>query len=218
MSTGQERYQPFFYGPEGRLIQVEYAQEAVGKGSTTVGIRTDNFSLIGSHVRPPRELVDPYDKIFEIDEHVGATGSGYISDMLRLIDELRIESQQYRLTMGTPIDMFTLAKRLGQYIHEYTLYSVRLPASSIILAGADKRGTHLYQVDPSGTFLRGSAFAVGRNSDKALELIIKGYTRDLTVDKAKDLVSSTIEAAVNEKPLLQFGLVESQTGKFKREV
>jgi proteasome alpha subunit len=218
MQAGPERYQPFFYGPEGRLIQVEYAAEAVSRGSTTIGVRTDKFALIASHVKPPRELVDPYDKIFEVDDHAGATGSGYISDMLRLIDELRLESQQYKLTMGTSIDMFTLAKRLGQYIHEFTLYSVRLPASSIILAGADQKGVHLYQVDPSGTFSRGSAFVVGRNSDKALEALIKGYSKDLTLEQAKQLVMKSVELAINEKPLLQMGIVDSTNKTFLKEM
>ncbi|MEM3670126.1 MAG: hypothetical protein QW767_00050 [Thermoprotei archaeon] len=217
MQSGPERFPAFFYGPEGRLIQVEYAAEAVNRGSTTLGIRTNKFSLIASHIKPPRELVDPFDKIYQVDDHAGATGSGYISDMLRLIDELRVESQQYRLVMGTPIDLFTLAKRLGQYIHEFTLYSVRLPASSIILAGADQKGVHLYQVDPSGTFSRGAAFAVGRNSDKALEYVIKGYSEDLTVDAAKQLINKAVETAISEKPLLQIGIVDSETKSFKKD-
>jgi proteasome alpha subunit len=214
---GPERYQPFFYGPEGRLVQVEYALEAVSRGSTTVGIRTDSFAIVASHVRPPRELVDPFDKIFEIDEHSGATGSGYISDMLRLVDELRLEAQQYKLTMDTPIDMYTLAKRLGQFIHEFTLYAVRLPAASIILAGADQRGVHLYQVDPSGTFSRGSAFAVGKNADKAVDFIVKSYRKDLSFDEAKKLVDQAVETAIAEKPLLQYGYVNIDTRSFVKQ-
>ena len=29
---------PFFYNPEGRLVQVDYALQAVGRGSTTIGV------------------------------------------------------------------------------------------------------------------------------------------------------------------------------------
>ncbi|PSN91671.1 hypothetical protein B9Q03_03525 [Candidatus Marsarchaeota G2 archaeon OSP_D] len=217
MQSGSERFPPFFYGPEGRLIQVEYAAEAVSRGSTTVGIRTDRFAILASHVRPPRELVDPYDKIFEIDEHAGATGSGYISDMLRLIDELRLESQQHRLYIGSPIDIFTLAKRVGQYIHEFTLYAVRLPAASLIIAGVDQRGVHLFQVDPSGTFSRGAAFAVGRNSDKALDYIIKNYSNDLGFEDAKKLAEKAVETAISEKPLLQVGYVEAEKKQFVKQ-
>jgi proteasome alpha subunit len=217
MQYSPERFPPFFYGPEGRLIQVEYAAEAVSRGSTTVGIRTDQFAFIASHVRPPRELVDPFDKIFEIDEHVGATGSGYISDMLRLVDELRVEAQQHRLTMGTPIDIYTLSKRIGQFIHEFTLYAVRLPASSLIIAGADQKGVHLYQIDPSGTFSRGSAFAVGKNAERAIDLIVKSYRKDLTLDDARKLAEQAIESAIGEKPLLQTGYIKLDEKVFVKE-
>jgi 20S proteasome, alpha and beta subunits len=121
MQYSPERFPPFFYGPEGRLIQVEYAAEAVSRGSTTVGIRTDQFAFIASHVRPPRELVDPFDKIFEIDEHVGATGSGYISDMLRLVDELKGRSSATQADYGNADRHLYAFKTNRTFIHEFTL-------------------------------------------------------------------------------------------------
>jgi proteasome alpha subunit len=43
---------------------------------------------LSSHIKPTKPLVDPAEKIFTIDEHIGATGSGYIGDILQLIDEI----------------------------------------------------------------------------------------------------------------------------------
>src|SRR5436309_15076869 len=86
-----------FYGPQGRLVLVDSALEAVNRGSTTIGIKTSEFALISSHIKPTRTLIDPSEKIFAIDSHVGATGSGYIGDILQLIDELRVEAQRHRL-------------------------------------------------------------------------------------------------------------------------
>src|SRR5437870_4199281 len=72
---------PYFYGPEGRLVLVDSALEAVRRGSTTIGIKTPAFAMLASHIKPVRPLIDPAEKIFTIDGHVGATGSGYIGDM-----------------------------------------------------------------------------------------------------------------------------------------
>ena len=66
---------PYFYGPEGRLVLVDSALENVSRGSTTIGIRTPSFALLASHIKPVRPLVDPAEKIFAIDGHVGATGN-----------------------------------------------------------------------------------------------------------------------------------------------
>jgi len=36
---------PFFYTPEGRLLQVEMALQAVGRGSTTLGLKAKGFAV-----------------------------------------------------------------------------------------------------------------------------------------------------------------------------
>ncbi len=148
---------PYYYGPEGRLVLVDSALEAVNRGSTTIGIKTPAFALLTSHIKPVRPLIDPAEKIFVIDGHVGATGSGYIGDILQLIDELRLEAQKHRLNFESPIDVGSLAKHLGSFLHNYTVYAVRPQASSVIIAGIDQTGVQLYQVDPSGTFFRALA-------------------------------------------------------------
>src|SRR5918912_2721424 len=147
---------PYFYGPEGRLVLVDSALEAVSRGSTMICSRTPSLVLLASHIKPVRPLVDPAEKIFAIDGHVGATGSGYIGDILQLIDELRLEAQKHRLSFESPIDVGSLAKHLGSYLHNYTIYAVRPQAASVIIAGIDPAGIQLYQVNPSGTFFRGS--------------------------------------------------------------
>jgi 20S proteasome alpha/beta subunit len=98
-----------FYGPQGRLVLVDSALEAVSRGSTTIGIKTPKYAIISSQIKPTHPLIEPSEKIFSIDFHVGATGSGYIGDILQLIDTLRLESQKHRLTYETPIDVDSLA-------------------------------------------------------------------------------------------------------------
>ena len=109
---------------------VDSALEAVSRGSTTVGIKTSAFALLASHIKPVRPLIDPAEKIFAIDGHIGATGSGYIGDILQLIDELRLEAQKHRLNLESPIDVGSLTKHLGSFLHNYTVYAVR-PQGSI---------------------------------------------------------------------------------------
>jgi proteasome alpha subunit len=207
---------PYYYGPEGRLLLVDSALEAVGRGSTTIGIKTPTFALISSHIKPTKPLVEPSEKIFAIDGHVGATGSGYIGDILQLIDQMRIVAQKYRFTYDSPIDVKSLASQLSSYLHDFTIYAVRPQAASIIIAGLDPAGVQLYQVDPSGTYFSGSGFAIGQYSDTALDIIQKGYTEGITVDQAVRLSDEAIEKALGEKPLVERGLVTAKDPKFEK--
>jgi proteasome alpha subunit len=211
---GGGRY-PYFYGPEGRLVLVDSALEAVSRGSTTIGIKTPAFALIASHIKPIRPLVDSAEKIQTIDSHVGATGAGYVGDILQLIDELRLEAQKHRLSFESPIDIGSLAKHLGSFLHNYTIYAVRPQAASVIIAGADQTGAQLYQVDPSGTFLRGSGFAIGQAADSALDVIQREYSADMGVEQAVALANKAIERALGERQVVEVGVVTAKEKKFQ---
>ena len=214
---GNNRY-PYYYGPEGRLVLVDSALEAVNRGSTTIGIKTANFALLSSHIKPTKPLVEPAEKIFTIDGHIGATGSGYIGDILQLIDEIQLAAQKHRLSYESPIDVNSLAKHLSSYLHNYTIYAVRPQAASIIIGGIDQTGVQLYQVDPSGTFFRGAGFAIGQYSDIALDVIQKEYTADMNTQQAIQLSNKAIEKAVGERPLVEIGLITTEDAFFKKLV
>lgn len=207
---------PYFYGPEGRLVLVDSALEAVRRGSTTIGIKTPSFAMLASHIKPVRPLIDPAEKIFVIDGHIGATGSGYIGDILQLIEELRLEAQKHRLNFESPIDIGSLAKHLGTFLHNYTIYAVRPQAASVIVAGTDQMGLQLYQVDPSGTFMRGSGFAIGQSSDNALDVVQREYSADMSVEQAVALSNKAIEKALGERPVVEVGVVSAQDRQFRK--
>ncbi|HEV8595787.1 MAG TPA: proteasome subunit alpha [Thermoplasmata archaeon] len=207
---------PFFYNTEGRLIQVDYALQAVGRGSTTLGVKGKDYALISSQVKPTRSLLEPAEKIFVVDDHVGATGSGYIGDVNTLIDELRLSAQRHRLVYDVPIDVGMLSRGLSQYLHSFTMYTVRPFGASIILAGVDELGVQLVQVDPSGTTFKGSGFAIGQYADEALEVVKTGYRPDLTVEQAIELNTQAIESVNGGKSQIEHGVVRKDTRKFER--
>jgi len=207
---------PFFYNTEGRLVQVDYAMQAVSRGSTTVGLKTKDFAVLASQVKPTRPLLEPAEKIYVVDDHVGATGSGYIGDVSTLVDDLRLAAQRHRLVYDNPIDMATLSRQLSEQLHALTMYAVRPLGASIILAGIDELGVQLLQVDPSGTAFRGAGFAIGQHADEALEAIGRGYRPDLTLDDALRLATETIESSNGGKGQIEFGVVQADTRRFER--
>src|SRR2546427_509937 len=109
---------PFFYSPEGRLLQVDYALQAVNRGSTTIGLKTKDFAVLSSHVKPTRSLLEPAEKVFVVDEHVGATGSGYIGDVNSLVDEIRLQAQRHRLVYDNAIEHGVVTRDSGKFVHQ----------------------------------------------------------------------------------------------------
>lgn len=206
---------PYFYNTEGRLVQVDYALAAVGRGSTTLGIRTKEFALLASQVKATRPLLEPAEKVYVIDEHVGATGSGYIGDVSTLVDQVRVTAQRHRLVYDEPIDVGTLARQLSEHLHSFTMYAVRPFGASIVLAGADELGIQLVQVDPSGTTFRGSGFVIGQHADEALDVIHKGYRPTLTLEEALALATRAVEDVNGGKSLIEFGVVRADTRRFE---
>jgi len=219
MESQQQQYggrQPYFYGPEGTLVQVDFALEAVNRGSTTLGIRTNEVAILASQLKPTRPLIDPSEKVFLIDDHIGATGAGYIGDVLKLIQELRVEAQKHNLTFGSPIDVKTAAETLSSYLHQYTIYAVRPLGASVIMAGKDPTGVQLYQVDPSGTFFKGQAFAVGQRSDQAIEFIQRKYDSKMSKEDVVKLAQDAIRTATSEDSPIEIGIVNGTDSKFHK--
>ena len=83
------------FSPDGRLFQVEYAREAVKRGTTTVGVKFKDGVVLIVDKRLSSKLIEPksIEKIFKIDSHIGCATSGLVADARALVDRARIECQ-----------------------------------------------------------------------------------------------------------------------------
>ena len=76
------------FSPDGRLFQVEYAREAVKRGTTAVVIVYADGVLLGVDKNVSSKLIVPssVEKIFKIDDHIAVATSGLVADARKLID------------------------------------------------------------------------------------------------------------------------------------
>lgn len=58
------------WGPEGRLLQVEYAMESVKQGSACVGLRNNKCCVLDALKRSVSELSSHQKKLLVIDDHM----------------------------------------------------------------------------------------------------------------------------------------------------
>lgn len=110
------------FSPDGRLFQVEYAREAVKRGTTSIGIKCSEGIVLAVDKRTTSNLVEAtsIEKIFKIDEHIGAATSGLVADARALVERARVEAQINKITYSEPIRVDSLSKKLCDMLQMYT--------------------------------------------------------------------------------------------------
>lgn len=210
------------FSPDGRLFQVEYALETVYRGATIVGISSPEGVVVGAEERVVSDLQDPNfsEKIYEVDDHLGAAVVGLSSDARILIDQARIYAQSNRLMYDEPIDIEILAKRIGDVKQLYTQHAgVRPFGVSIIFGGVDKTGRRLFTTDPSGSYRAYKAVAVGIGREAVENILREEYRENVTL---KDAIKLAVKCLVKsleargEQPKIKISLVPADTKRFRQ--
>jgi 20S proteasome subunit alpha 2 len=63
----------------------------------------------------------------------------------------------------------------------------------LFIAGYDRVGMHLYQVDPSGAYYELKGGAIGKNRTKASQNLEKRYQEGLSLEDGLNIVLSTLK-------------------------
>ncbi len=220
-SAGYDRAITIF-SPDGRLYQVEYALETVRRGSLAVGIRTNEGVVMAVEERG-RKLQSGYSvvKMFQIDDHIGAVGAGYIPDARIQVDNARVMAQSNRLVYDEPVDIETIAKRIADLNQQYTQYAgVRPFGVSLIISGVDEnRGPVVYLTDPTGAYLGFDAIAIGAGSDQVNEYLEKNYDSKMSLEDGVTLAIECIYLVSEDKQgtaHIKTAVVEADTKKMRR--
>lgn len=210
------------FSPDGRLFQVEYAMEAAKRGWTMVGIRVDEGVVIVAEKRKTTPLIDldNLEKVYMIDEHIGAGFVGFGSDGRILIDYARQLAVQYRFVYGEKIPIEYLVKQVCDVMQVYTQHGgVRPFGVTLMIAGVDDAGPKLYVAEPSGQYISYKAHGLGQGGGQAVEVLQKEYREDMSLDDAIVLGIKAVSTVMEGKPTdetLEIGVVETRTQKFRK--
>jgi proteasome alpha subunit len=162
------------FSPDGRLFQVEYAKEAVKRGSTAIGVSCNEGVALIAYKSAHSSLIvsDSLKKIFEVDEHIWVTASGLIADARKLVDVARMNAQRHWITYNESSTPESIARGVCDVMQLYTQYGgIRPFGVSLLIAGIGPKGPELFEAEPSGAMTGYYADSVGNGKKEVDEYL-----------------------------------------------
>ena len=194
------------FSSQGKLHQIEYALVAVEKGDTSLGIKAKNGVVLVTEKKLSSILVDEssVSKAGAISRHIGASYSGISADFRVLLQKARKYAIEYYSTYREDVPSSQLCQELSTVVQEFTQSGgVRPFGISMLMAGYDFDGPHLYQIDPSGAFFSWKAAAIGKNMSNAKSFLEKRYSEEQELEDAIHTALLTLkegfEGEMNER-------------------
>mmetsp|Transcript_24266 Transcript_24266/g.45878 ORF Transcript_24266/g.45878 Transcript_24266/m.45878 type:complete len:266 (-) Transcript_24266:187-984(-) len=164
------------WSPAGRILQVEYAMEAVKQGTPVLGLRSKTHVVLVSFKRAQSELATHQQKIFKIDNHMAIGISGLTADARVLADYMRNECLNHNYVYDAPMNVGRLVAQVADKSQQKTQNSSKRPYGvGLLVAGVDEKGPHLYETCPSGNFFEYYAMAIGGRSTSAKTYLEKHF-------------------------------------------
>jgi 20S proteasome subunit alpha 6 len=172
--------------------------ESVKQGSACVGLRSDEYAVLGALKRSVSELSSHQKKLLEIDDHIGIGIAGLTADARSLAKYMRNECLNHKYIYGAALPPHLLMSDLADKHQRTTQTYVRRPFGvGLLVAAIDPRSSkpHLYQTCPSGNLYEFYASAVGARSQSARTYLEKHSDSFANASK-DDLIMHALQALV----------------------
>lgn len=163
------------------------------KGTTTVGLTCKDGIVFATERRATMGNLVAHkvaEKIFKIDDHIGTTIAGGVSDAQRLMKFIKAEVALYRLRNGAKISVEAAATLTSTILQSAPMYVQTL------LGGVDENGPALYSLDPAGGVVKDMMISTGSGSPVAYGVLEDRYNKDMYVDEGIETVIRALKSAM----------------------
>ena len=207
------------WSPQGKLLQVEYAQEAVKQGSVCLALCSGSEAVLVSVKKNPGRLACYQEKLFKVSDSIGVAISGMTGDARILCKFMRVANAQHQIKFGDNISVKKLAHKVSARFHEKTyVYGKRPFGVGLLMIGlSEEAAPQVFEINPAGECVQYQAFAIGAKSqstktylEKYLPHFRKASLDDLVMfglaaikagyrDEAEEMSDKNIEVSLLSK-------------------
>lgn len=202
------------FSPDGRIHQIEYAREAVKRGSLVLAAKNTNGLILLSEMRNNNPLYQYNEKIYQIDEYIFAAYSGLLADSRVIIDQARVEAQMQRIYYNEEPNLDVLGWKVSNLFQKVTQYGGRPFGVSLLFAGFDHTGPSIHLIEPSGAKFAVNAIAIGKGEEDALELLKQDYNEKASLAEMEEMLKNIFEKVIGKDSGAEVLVIDQE----KREV
>jgi len=182
------------WSPGGRILQVEYAMEAVKQGTPVLALRSKTHVVLASSKKAQSDLAQHQQKIFKVDDHMCIGISGLTADARVLAEYMRNECLNHRYIYDSPMKVGRLVSQVADMSQQKTQNSSKRPYGvGMLVVGCDEKGPHIFETCPSGNYFEYFAMAIGGRSTSAKTYLEKHFEQFGGLG-ADELVQHAVEA------------------------
>lgn len=210
------------FSPDGRLLQVEYARKTVSQGTTAIGMVCKDGVVLITDKRIVEKLVvhESVEKIYQVDDHIGATTSGLVSDGRVLIERARVEAQKHRITYDEPVDLLTIVKNICDYMQFYTQYGGTRPFGvSLLMVGVDNSKARLFMIELAGVYFEYKACAIGEGAETVTKFLESNFKDTMSIEQAIPVGVKALREVLGskfKKERIEIATISLKTKKYEK--
>jgi len=164
-------------------------------GTTTIGLICKEGVLLAAESKASAGYMvvnKDVQKVFQIDDKIGVTIAGMVSDGQQLINILKAEINLHKLESGEEMKVEAVANLLANIMYARRWFPY---FTQVIVGGIDSTGRHLFSFDPSGSCIREKYVSTGSGSPFVYGILEKDFNENMGLKEAKMLIREAIKSA-----------------------
>ena len=164
-------------------------------GTTTVGLICKDGVLLAAESKASAGYMvvnKEVQKVFQVDDRIGVTIAGMVSDGQQLINLLKAEINLHKLESGEEMKVEAVANLLANIMYARRWYPY---FTQVIVGGVDSDGYHLFSFDPSGSCIKEKYVSTGSGSPFVYGILEKDFKENMSLEEGKKLIKEAIKSA-----------------------
>ena len=168
------------------------SDEKILEGTTTVGITCSDGVVFASERRASMGNLVAHkvaEKIFKIDDNIGATIACSVAGAQKLMKIMRAEVSLYKLRNGEEMSINAATNVTSNILGANPAYV------QILIGGYDSNGASIYSLDAAGGAIKDTFISTGSGSTFAYGVLEDRFHEDITTGESVELALRSIKSA-----------------------